>query len=290
MVTYSAFVISIVAALISMVCYGFVDFIPAFMVKRENQVKLAYWNSLIGALVLALIGIFFFRFPNLSNYDILLLIVASFASTVGLVSFFKGMKEGYVSIIVPISSSWSIIVAIVGIAFLFEAITHAQLYGILLVIIGTLLVSFKWTDLKRLELTTVAEGVKYALFAMLSWGVTFALVGILSKSVGWLWSVTLVLFGSFLILFVYSFLTHTDISFPRKITKTFSVYVVLDTIAFLMYGIGTNYGYLSIVGPITASAPLISLLLARLVLNERLETNAKIGVLAIMLGIILVAL
>jgi transporter family protein len=273
-----------------MILYGILDFIPALMVKKQSPVKIAVWAFLISSIIYGVIGFCFFSLPTLSNSDVLLLIVGSFLSAFGLLFFYKGLESGKASVVVPIASSWSIIGVLAGLFLLSESLNIFQLIGIPLVMFGTILVSFKIKELSKLRFSESTIGIKYALLTMLSWGFMFSIIGVVSKSLGWLWPVFITSAGSTVILFFYSLMNKIEMSFPRNITTQFSFYAILNAAAFLLFSVGLNYGSIAIISPIVAAAPLIVLVLARMVLHEKLQINQAVGVAIVLIGIVAVAI
>lgn len=64
----------------------------------------------------------------------------------------------------------------------------------------------------------------------------------------------------------------------------------LDTVATGLFGVATTYGFLSVVSVIASLFPLGTILLARLVLRERIEPHQNAGVAAALAGVAVVAL
>jgi drug/metabolite transporter (DMT)-like permease len=281
--------LSIIAALVAMMFYGFADFVPALMVKKHNPVKITAWSFLVSSIIYGVVGLAFFSFPVLSGSDIFLLIVGSFLSAAGLLFFYKGLESGKASIIVPVASSWSILTVLIGVFLLGETLNVFQSIGIPVVIIGTILVSLREGEVPKVRVKGATSGIYYALLAVFSWGFLYAIIGVLSKSVGWLWPIFVTSVGSTVILFLYSRVNKIELSFPRDITTQFGVYAILNAAAFLLYSMSASYGNIAVISPIVAAAPLIVMALAYFILHERLRRNQVLGVVIILIGIIAVA-
>ncbi len=211
-------------------------------------------------------------------------------SAAGLLFFYKGLEAGKTSIIIPIASSWSIISVLVGVFLLSESLSAVQLVGIPLVVIGTVLASFKAGEDSKGKANGLAGGIPYVLLAVGSWGFMFPIIGVLSKSLGWLWPVFFTSVGSAAILFAYASINKIDVSFPRDITARFGVYSAANSAAFLLYSIASGYGSIAIVSTIVAADPLMVLVLAYVIMHERLRRNQVLGILIILFGIVAIAI
>ncbi len=290
MVSESLLTISILFGIASMLGYGISDFFPSRLTKSAGSVNLLFWYFSISSLMLAVVGLLVSGFPIITSDDAILIVGAIALNVLGLLTFLKGLKIGKLSIIAPISGSWSVITVLIGVIFLSEALNVLEIVGIILVIFGTLLASLRIRDVLRLKRDTIISGSEYAVATMLIWGVLFALIGILSKRIGWLSPIFIVTVGSAVVLFVYSVVGKVELKFPVKLYRMVGLWTLTGTLAFIFYSLGTNYGYISIVSPITAASAFVAVILGVIVLRERLENEQRLGIVLIIIGIILVAL
>ncbi|MCL5008144.1 MAG: DMT family transporter [Candidatus Marsarchaeota archaeon] len=290
MVSESLLTISILFGIASMLGYGISDFFPSRLTKSAGSVNLLFWYFSISSLMLAVVGLLVSGFPIITGDDAILIVGAIALNVLGLLTFLKGLKIGKLSIIAPISGSWSVITVLIGVIFLSEALNVLEIVGIILVIFGTLLASLRIRDVLRLKRDTIISGSEYAVATMLIWGVLFALIGVLSKRIGWLSPIFIVTVGSAVVLFVYSVVGKVELKFPVKLYRMVGLWTLTGTLAFIFYSLGTNYGYISIVSPITAASAFVAVILGVIVLRERLENEQRLGIVLIIIGIILVAL
>lgn len=273
-----------------MLGYGISDFFPSRLTKSAGSVNLLFWYFSISSLMLAVVGLLVSGFPIITGDDAILIVGAIALNVLGLLTFLKGLKIGKLSIIAPISGSWSVITVLIGVIFLSESLNVLEIVGIILVIFGTLLASLRIRDVLRLKRDTIISGSEYAVATMLIWGVLFALIGILSKRIGWLSPIFIVTVGSAVVLFVYSVVGKVELKFPVKLYRMVGLWTLTGTLAFIFYSLGTNYGYISIVSPITAASAFVAVILGVIVLRERLENEQRLGIVLIIIGIILVAI
>jgi drug/metabolite transporter (DMT)-like permease len=285
----SLLVFSIAFGLLSMLAYGIIDYMGSILTKKDNAVRITFWYFLLSSILLIVIGLLFFKPPTISLFHVLAFTILSIISVFAFLAFYKALRIGKVAVVVPIANTYSIIIVLIGILFLNENITLFLGIGIILTILGTVLTSFKLKDIMNLNLKKAAPGVKYAIITMLGWGILYASVGIISKQLGWFWPILILTVGSTIVLFIYSSINKIKASFPTKLTNLMFWYVLIGTAAFLFYSVGTSRGQISLVGPIAAAAPFVTVILARTLTKEKIDANQIVGIACIIMGLVIIA-
>lgn len=273
-----------------MLSYGIIDYIGAILARSEGTVKITFWYFAVSSIIMAIIGLLFVKPPAIPTVYIAIFATLSVLSAFSLLAFLKGLKVGSISIVSPIASAYPIVIVFAGVLLLNEAITISLGAGIVLIILGAVFASFKMHELRKLKLSKAIPGVKYALIALFGWGILYASIGIISKSLGWFYPVFIISVGSAIALFIYSWFGKIDTAFPLKIKRNLFAYATIGTAAFLFYSIGTNIGSIAVVGPITGAAPLITVILAMALKGEKVEINQAIGIIFIISGIVILSL
>lgn len=279
---------SIVFGLLAMFAYGIMDYMGSILTKKENPVRTLFWYSLLSTLLLS-VGILFFKIPHMAWVYVPVFIWLSIQAAYQFLIFYKSLKLGKVAVVVPIANTYSIVIVLTGLLFLHEVITPLLWVGISLTILGTILVSFKLRDIVRLRINRAVPGVKYALLTMFLFGTFSAAVGVLSKLLGWFWPIFIISIGCTVTLFVHASIKKIRTSFPVFLTGMLPLYAVVGTSAFIFYSVGANHGQLSLVGPLAAAAPLVTVMLARIFVKERMAINQAVGVAFILIGLVIMA-
>ncbi len=281
--------VSLLFAVLSMLGYGVVDVIAFLLARQADPRKVPLWTTTLSILFLS-IGVLFVSPPHITIYDLLLLAFGSAIGVVGILSFYKGLNKGSIAVVVPIANLWPLIAVIAGLTLLGESVSALQLYGVLIAIIGTIFVSFRFKDVLRLNFSRISLGARYALVTMCSWGVFYTVLGFVSKTLGYFWPTLIaqVLVGIGVL--SYLLVTRVDISFPKNVSGKLFLFGAVLSIAVLCYTISTNSGYVTLTAPITGSSPLITVLLGVLLLKNKIERNQAVGVLLIIVGIALISL
>jgi drug/metabolite transporter (DMT)-like permease len=166
-----------------------------------------------------------------------------------------------------------------------------QAVCIVLIIIGTILASFKLKDLHKLDPKKAVKGSGYAILSMFAWGVSLFLGVILIGYLGWFFPV----FFIYVILLVYNIIYFFARGMKfKKIGKNMlpvtALIGIAATFGFLTYTYGVAASQLAvIVAPISGAAPVLTVILAFVLLKEKLDINQKAGVLLILFSIIAIS-
>lgn len=273
-----------------MACWGVGDFVVARAVRKTGALNVLAWSQVIGLspYVPALLLFNSFQMPTWGTVGTVL--VSGVVVTLGYLSLYRGLQVGKVSIITPISACWAIVTVVLR-SFLFrESLSSVQIVAVTLAILGGVAASFRLGELRRLSFKTGAVGIQYAFFAMVGLGLYYVLLDVLVTELGWFLPVLLVRLAVVSLLFTYSAATRSDASFPRGVALLVVVAGLLEFVAFFSYGIGINSEYTSLVAPVSAASPVVTIALARVFLGERLELNQWVGVAAVLVSLVLLFL
>lgn len=280
--------LSLTFAILSMLGFGVVDLLAFLLAKNSPAKIIAFWSILLTVIFLG-ICLLFFPLELPSTFELILLVISGVIGVIALLSFYAGLKKGEIVTVVPIASAWPAIAVFIGIIFLNEALTTNQIAGVSLAIIGTILVSFKLSDISKMKLNRAALGVEYALVTMFGWSIFYTIVGFLSKTIGWYLSSLYSQLAVFLVLALFMLLSGNEASFPSKVKGKLLMYSILITISFVLYSLSTSIGYIAISAPISGAAPFVTILLGVFLLKDKVEKGQLLGVLLIITGIVLVS-
>ena len=285
-----ALTIGILMALVSMFGWGIADFLANKGVDAIGEFKSLLINQISGVIPIMFISIFVLDIPLFSPQILLMVFLCGFFNTVSYIMFYRGMKIGNLSIVSPIASSWVLILVIFSLFFFGEQLTYLQIVSIVIIISGIILSSFKFSELKRGLGKGMVRGIPEALFAMFGWGFTFFFLKFVVDVFGEILSVLLVRFVAIGILSVYGFGKKVKFQNPGRMVLLFLVFAgLLDAMAFMTFNIGITTDYLSIISPIAACFPAVTIILAMVFFKEKLVLNQWIGIVMILIGLVLMA-
>ena len=284
----------ILSGLLSMFGWGTSDFLAAKSSRRIGYLLTYFWTQLV-AFLIALIY-FWIKLPTLNINNIpqylIFLLPAGFLFLVGTLAFYKGLTEGQVSLVSPIGASWAMITVVLSVVFFKEVLQTNQIIAIILIISGIILVSVNLKELLKIKRLTLLGGIKEGLIAMLAWGISLFLMVPVSKALSWFLPVfALKLFG-LLFLVIYTMFSKKSLKIDLQIPLLILLFLIgfLDIIAFFAYSFGVEREYASIVAPVAASFPLVTIILARIFLKEKIVFNQALGIAGVRAGLILISI
>jgi drug/metabolite transporter (DMT)-like permease len=284
-------VIGALFAITTMLCWGTADFFAKKAVDKVGYVPALMINQ---AIALGPIFIFTVLSSHVPVFSLNLIWLVPLTGVLGLSGYFfmyKGFKKGSLSIISPISASWFVITTLVAAIVFSEALTLLHIFGVFVVFTGIFLVSTNVKEFKRSIEYGKSNGVLEAIISMTAWGFAFAFIKPIVDVSGPIIALLLVRVVASLTLFTWMKFSKISISIPSKaLFITLSCAGLLDALGFAAYNLGIATEHISIVSPIAAAYPAVAILLARLLLKEKLAKAQKIGLAAILIGLATIAL
>jgi len=283
--------IGILLAIMAMISWGIGDFLAKKAIDKIGYVKSVIINVLAAIVPLL---VYIILFPNMLPVSVglvLITIAVAFLSTVGSFFFYRGMEKGNLSIVSPIASSWVVIVTLSATIIFKEVLTSFQALGILIIFAGIFLASTNLKELRRSVRRGMSKGVPEAMVSMVAWGITLTLNKPLVSMAGPIMALLLMRGGSFLFSSLWGKIKGIDFKFSNKLVLLFLIISgLLDTAGSLAYNFGITTEYVSIVSPVAATYPAVTILLAYIFLKEKVANNQKVGIVAILIGLAIISL
>lgn len=286
--------IGIISGLLSMLGWGISDFFAAKCSRKIGAILTLFWAQIFGFFIVLIY--FFSKFPSfeINNIPKFLPIVlfAGFLFTVATVAFFEGFIKGKVSLVSAMGSSYVWIIVLLSIIFFNEILKTNQIIGITLIILGIPLLSINLSEFLENKIFNVFTGTKEGLIAMFGWGLALFLIIPASRNLGWFLPVFIVRLSMILFLAIYIIFSKRSfkINFQPPTLAILLLIGLLDMVAFFAYSFGVEKEYASIVAPIAASFPLVTIILARVFLKERLALNQVLGIASVIIGLISISI
>jgi drug/metabolite transporter (DMT)-like permease len=208
---------------------------------------------------------------------------AGLAGLVGLAALYRGLAIGAMGVVAPISAASPVVPLAVDAARGIVP-SPAQWAGVALILTGVVTLSREPGP----RGSRTAAGVGLALVAALGFG-SFV-VGIdLAADESASWAVLVSRATSVSIALAAAVLTSTSLRAPRDLLPALVAIGVFDTGANVLVAFATTHGSAGIVGVLSAIYPLATIVLARIVLDERLDAARRMGAAVALLGAALVA-
>ncbi|MGZ5371780.1 EamA family transporter [Aeromicrobium sp.] len=272
---------AIVFALISAFAYGISDFLGGLFSKGASAWQIAVVGQSSSAFFALLVGLFIGGDPTTSDWAWAGL--AGLGSGFGAAFLYRGLSRGRMGVIAPISAIGSALVPVAIGLILGERPSTLAVVGVALAFPAIYLIS------QVVETAPTAEGgIVDGVLAGLGFGVMFAMLGQVESESGLL---PLALTQVVAVLSVIVTATVLRASWVPRDRAAFRALLmgplgVAATGAFLF---ATHHGLLSVVSVIAALYPAATVVLASVVLHERIHANQAVGLAIAVLAIALVA-
>jgi drug/metabolite transporter (DMT)-like permease len=207
---------------------------------------------------------------------------AGLAGALGLGALFRGMAVGAIAVVAPISSAAAVIPVVVGLAT-GERPSGLQLAGMAVVLAGVALASREPGTAER----RLAAGVPLALLAALGFGLYFLLIDPASDD-GAAWAVLVARSAATLAATAVAIALSSGL--PRAGDLPLLATVgIFDASANAMLAVALTKGLVGLVAVLSSLYPVVTVLLARAALGERVARAQRAGVVLALGGVAVIA-
>ena len=199
-------------------------------------------------------------------------VVAGAAGAIGLGALYRGMAVGAMGIVAPISATSPVVPLAVD-AARGTVPSALQWCGIAIVLGGIVLLAREPTHERT---SRVATGVVLAIVAALGFGLfVVGLDAASDENVAW--TIVVVRTTSTLLALVAAVVVSAPLRPPARLLPMIVAVGAFDTFANVLVAFATTRGPAGIVAVLSALYPVTTILLARVVLGERLDRNRRLG-------------
>jgi drug/metabolite transporter (DMT)-like permease len=264
--------VAVLLALASAAVYGAADFLGGLASRRAPVLAVVALSQLAG--LLALLALLPWLGGDAGTADLVWGAAAGLAGAAGLVVFFRTLARGVMSVVAPVTAVTAaavpVVVGLVG----GERVGTWGALGIALALVAVLLVSAE-EGLGRLGRARTA-GVLPALVAGSAFGLFFVLLDGTSEDAG-LTPLVPARVASIVLVLVVAGVGRQPLRTDRRALPLIALSGVGDMTANALFLLATQEGgRLAVVGVLASLYPVSTVLLAQLVLRERL-VRAQIG-------------
>ena len=275
--------------LTAMVFWGLADFLSARSAKTLGTRKGAFWFHVGALLFLIPLTPWFGGGNQIKREDILPLAGLSLLFVGVLVLFLRATNKGLVAIVLPIFACHVIVPVIAGLLLFGERLNPPAIAALSIILVGLVLVTSDWRDIQKVDRSALAKGLPEAIGSMFCAGIVLTLMTSLSREHGWFMPLLSMRIGGLLIITIM--LLRGPRPYLERDALRFAIHAGLfDIFAFSLFSIGVTLAPVTVVAPISGTAPFVAIVLAYIFLRERLAPNQWAGVVAIIGGIVLLGL
>jgi drug/metabolite transporter (DMT)-like permease len=276
--------LSVLPALAASLSWGFADFGAGVGARRLPVFVVAAVSQTAGLALTALI-VLVDREPALSAEQFAWASFAGLVGLVGVASFYRALAVGTMGIVGPITATASIVPVAYGLAR-GERPSALQGAGVALAVLGVIAASVEQHPDERRRRFGV--GVGLALLAALSFG--GSLIGLSRAAPGGIgWAVLTMRAVVVPVALALAFMPRLRLPGSGRVWLLLVGVGLADAGATLLYGAASTRGLLSVVAVLSSLYPIVIVVLARVLLAERLARPQLAGVAVALAGVALIS-
>jgi drug/metabolite transporter (DMT)-like permease len=271
----------IALALGASLTWGFADFFGPLKGRTYGALRVLFYVQLGGLAAIALIvGV---RGKGPADSAALLAIPAAISGTLGLYAYYRGMAVGAMSIVAPIAGISAIVPVIFGIAS-GDRPSAWQLLGMAFALGGVFLAS---REPGRAG-PRFAAGVGLALLAALGFGGYFPPMHAAGDADFW-WASLIFRMTSTSVILATVALRRPSLGVPRVQVPLLALIGIGDMLGNLLFAAAATSGLVSVTSVLASLYPIVTVVLARLVLKERVARSQEAGIALTLGGVALIS-
>ncbi|MBB3081832.1 EamA family transporter [Geodermatophilus sabuli] len=276
---------AVLLALGSAVVYGMADFCGGLATRRATAFAVVALSQTVGLFVLVLLLPWLSGAP--AGADLLWGAAAGVAGAAGLVLFYRALAGGVMSVVAPVTAvSAAAVPVVVGIG-LGERLAWWAVVGIGLALVAVVLVAAE-DGLSSLR-SARAAGLLPALAAGTGFGVFFVLLDRTREAAG-LSPLVGARVVSVSLVVVLALTAGRSLRVPRATLPVVLLAGVADMAANALFLLATQQGQLAITGVLASLYPVSTVVLAQVVLHERLAGTQVAGLATSGAAVVLISL
>ena len=272
---------TVIFGLAASLCWGSGDFNGGLASRRANASSVVIAAYAVGFFLLVALALIW-REPVPSSLDIFWGGIAGLAGAVGLISFYSALSIGRMGIAAPISAVLTAALPVLFSAFTEGLPSFVQLAGFVLALLAIWLISRPERSKGR------PEGIGLALLAGCGFGCFFILISRIS-SASTFWPLATARFTSVLFLLVMVRIRQQPVLPKRAVAPLVLLAGILDAIGNAFFVLAAHTGRLDVAAVLSSLYPAATVLLAALVLRERVTRIQGIGILLALAAVPLIS-
>ncbi|MEO7987039.1 MAG: DMT family transporter [Gemmatimonadales bacterium] len=267
-------------AIASAILYGAADFTGGFATRRGGTIPVVFLSQLSGLALLALL-MPLLPYASPTRADLLWGVCAGVTGGIGVALLERALAIGRMAVVAPTTAVCAVAIPVVVSVLLGERLLPLAIAGIILGIISIVLVSQQTaTEPGAIGGTPrpwLPPGVGIALVSGVAIGFFFLSLAQTGPSAG-MWPILAARLLSSLFFGVAALAGRQSLRMPPRVVTLVLVCGAVDMLANALYLVAARQGPLSVVVTLSSLYPASTVLLARVVLGERLNARQITGV------------
>jgi drug/metabolite transporter (DMT)-like permease len=278
-------VLAVTLAFASSLCWGLADFLGGLQ-SRVRPLVTVLLMAQVAAVAMGVAFVVFSGDPFPDLGPAALATGAGVAGCAALAAFYRGLAIGTMSIVAPVSATGAAVPVLVGLAE-GERPGALQVAGILVAMVGIVLAAREPGDTAPSR--AVRTSLMLAGLAALGFGTFFVLIDRATELGGAPWSLLLVRAGEVTLLALLALVARPAMPAGLHDAAPLLGIGVLDFSATAFFALATEQGLLSVVSVVGSLYPAVTVVLARVVLAERVARSQEAGVVLTLAGVVAIS-
>jgi drug/metabolite transporter (DMT)-like permease len=277
----------VVYGLLSALFWGTADFLARLATERVGTRRTVFWMQLSGALMTSSLLVWPAVRPQaLAPRTLLVACAIGLLNAAGGVLLYRALEIGTVSLVSPISSAFAAIAAGLSIAA-GERPAKVQLVGLFATALGVVGASIppRTETIPPGQPRASRSGVGLAAGAAVCWGIAFFSLRFVVGDFGSLFPVVISRTVSALAVGSISLAQRADLRPPRGAWRYVLGIALFDSVAFVTYNLGVAGALTAVVSILSSLFAAVTVLLAFVILRERLSRLQWLAVAVILAGV-----
>ncbi|OLD99375.1 MAG: hypothetical protein AUG91_06985 [Actinobacteria bacterium 13_1_20CM_4_69_9] len=273
---------AIVLALGASLSWGFADFFGPLQGRKLGALRTLVYVQLGGLMGIAVIVAV--RWIGPQSSVALLAIPAAISGTLGLFAYYRGIAVGAISIVAPIAGVSAVVPVIVGIAS-GESPSAWQLAGMACALMGVFLAA---REPRSSGDSRIAAGVGLAILAAIGFGGYFPFMHAAGNADFW-WASLIFRIASTSVIMLAVVVTRPNIVVPGRVLPWLALIGFGDMFGNLLFAAASTSGLVSVTSVLASLYPIVTVVLARIVLSERVARSQEAGIGLTLAGVVLIS-
>lgn len=280
--------LSILFGLTSALTWGAGDFAGGLSSRKLGAYRAVLFGDFFGLLLLFVAaGIYREDFPAL--YPLLIAALAGMLGSMGLLVLYFSMIKGQMSIAAPVSALLAATLPVIVGGMLDGLPKPLQILGFGFALVAVWMIS-QGDSNEKFHIGRLAD-LRLPLLAGLGFGSYFVLMGAATRATtSTLWPMISSRTAGTLLLLVFVLIRRESLGVPHNAWKVVLANAILDVSGNLFYILALKTGRLDVSAVLSSLYPGATVLLAWLILKERISRNQWLGIVAALIAIALMTL
>jgi drug/metabolite transporter (DMT)-like permease len=271
---FSSAISSVVFGLTAAITWGIGDFSGGFATRRARVLPVVLLSQLVGIILLISMALLLReRLP--SPVDLAWGATSGVAGLVGLASLYRAMAMGQMGIVAPVSGVISAALPVIASALTESPPPPMTILGFGLALVGVWLISR--TNINTGNHTTRPTGIGFAILSGIGFG-SFLILIAQTQHGSVFWPLAAARGASLSVLIVASLAQRSTPLLPRQALIPAALAGVMDSGGNLFFVLASQAGRLDVAGVLSSLYPATTVLLALILLHERLARSQLTGV------------